>query len=245
MAHEDGAGLAAPQIGESVRVVIFGVSANPRYPDAEEVPFTVLVNPVIEFLTEEIEEGWEGCLSVPGLRGVVPRRTRLRYTRLRRGRPPHRPRRRRLPRARGAARVRPPRRHPLPHAHAGHEPLRLHGRDSSPAATPVPTTEPPGEEPVERVKETAMSIEPAAAPERDLESEKRLAHILYLLHAARPLHRVAARGRSRSSSAHGNARRRARHLPRLALLVALAHLLVGAAVDRRLRRRSPCSSSSP
>ena len=79
MAHEDGAGLAAPQIGESVRVVIFGVSANPRYPDAEEVPFTVLVNPVIEFLTEETEEGWEGCLSVPGLRGVVPRRTRLRY----------------------------------------------------------------------------------------------------------------------------------------------------------------------
>jgi peptide deformylase len=79
MAHEDGAGLAAPQIGESVRVVIFGVSANPRYPDAEEVPFTVLVNPVIEFLTEETEEGWEGCLSVPGLRGVVPRRTRIRY----------------------------------------------------------------------------------------------------------------------------------------------------------------------
>ena len=79
MAHEDGAGLAAPQIGESVRVVIFGVSANPRYPEAEEVPFTVLVNPVIEFLTEETEEGWEGCLSVPGLRGVVPRRTRIRY----------------------------------------------------------------------------------------------------------------------------------------------------------------------
>jgi peptide deformylase len=80
MAHLDGAGLAAPQIGESVRVVIFGVTANPRYPDAEEVPFTVLVNPVITFLTEETEEGWEGCLSVPGLRGVVPRRTKLRYT---------------------------------------------------------------------------------------------------------------------------------------------------------------------
>ena len=79
MAHEDGAGLAAPQIGESVRVVIFGVSANPRYPEAEEVPFTVLVNPVIEVLTEETEEGWAGCLSVPGLRGVVPRRTRIRY----------------------------------------------------------------------------------------------------------------------------------------------------------------------
>ena len=80
MAHQNGAGLAAPQIGESVRVVIFGVAANPRYPEAEEVPFTVLVNPVISFLTEETEEGWEGCLSVPGLRGVVPRRTRLRYT---------------------------------------------------------------------------------------------------------------------------------------------------------------------
>ena len=79
MAHENGAGLAAPQIGESLRVVIFGVSANPRYPDAEEVPFTVLVNPVVTFLTEETEDGWEGCLSVPGLRGVVPRRTRLRY----------------------------------------------------------------------------------------------------------------------------------------------------------------------
>lgn len=79
MAHENGAGLAAPQIGESLRVVIFGVTANPRYPDAEEVPFTVLVNPVITFLDEETEDGWEGCLSVPGLRGVVPRRTRLRY----------------------------------------------------------------------------------------------------------------------------------------------------------------------
>jgi peptide deformylase len=80
MAHENGAGLAAPQIGASVRVVIFGVQSNPRYPDAEEVPFTVLVNPVITFLDDEREDGWEGCLSVPGLRGVVPRHTRLRYT---------------------------------------------------------------------------------------------------------------------------------------------------------------------
>jgi peptide deformylase len=80
MAAEDGAGLAAPQIGESVRVVIFGVKSTPRYPDAPEVPFTVLVNPVITFLDDEVEEGWEGCLSVPGLRGVVARRTRLRYT---------------------------------------------------------------------------------------------------------------------------------------------------------------------
>ena len=80
MAAENGAGLAAPQIGISRRVVIFGVDGNPRYPDAEEVPFTVLVNPRIEFLSNVVEEGWEGCLSVPGMRGVVPRFTRLRYT---------------------------------------------------------------------------------------------------------------------------------------------------------------------
>ena len=80
MAAENGAGLVAPQIGISRRVVIFGVDGNPRYPDAEEVPFTVLVNPRIEFLSNVVEEGWEGCLSVPGMRGVVPRFTRLRYT---------------------------------------------------------------------------------------------------------------------------------------------------------------------
>ena len=80
MAAKNGAGLAAPQIGVSQRVVIFGVTSNPRYPDAEEVPFTVLVNPEIHLLTKDVEEGWEGCLSVPGLRGVVPRFTRLRYT---------------------------------------------------------------------------------------------------------------------------------------------------------------------
>ena len=80
MAFKNGAGLAAPQIGVGVRVVIFGVEKNPRYPEAEEVPFTTLVNPEITFLTKEIEEGWEGCLSVPGMRGVVPRFTKLRYT---------------------------------------------------------------------------------------------------------------------------------------------------------------------
>ena len=79
MAHLNGAGLAAPQIGIALRVVIFGVHANPRYPDAEEVPDTVLVNPVVEPIGEEMEEGWEGCLSVPGLRGVVARYRRLRY----------------------------------------------------------------------------------------------------------------------------------------------------------------------
>jgi peptide deformylase len=79
MAHLNGAGLAAPQIGVNLRVVIFGVQANPRYPDAEEVPDTVLINPVLEPLSDETGEGWEGCLSVPGMRGWVPRWTRLRY----------------------------------------------------------------------------------------------------------------------------------------------------------------------
>ena len=79
MAHLNGAGLAAPQIGVPLRVVIFGVKANPRYPEAEEVPDTVLVNPVLEAIGDEMEEDWEGCLSVPGLRGMVPRHSRLRY----------------------------------------------------------------------------------------------------------------------------------------------------------------------
>ena len=79
MAHLNGAGLAAPQIGVGLRVVIFGVHANPRYPDAEEVPDTVLINPVLEPLSAEVEEGWEGCLSVPGMRGWVPRWRTLRY----------------------------------------------------------------------------------------------------------------------------------------------------------------------
>jgi peptide deformylase len=75
----DGAGIAAPQIGVSLRVVIFEVTANPRYPHAEAVPYTVLVNPVLEPLGAEQEDGWEGCLSVPGLRGLVPRYRQLRY----------------------------------------------------------------------------------------------------------------------------------------------------------------------
>jgi peptide deformylase len=79
MRAADGAGLAAPQIGVPLRVVIFSVEANPRYPDAEPVPYTELVNPVLTPLSDEEEEGWEGCLSVPGFRGVVPRFTALRY----------------------------------------------------------------------------------------------------------------------------------------------------------------------
>jgi peptide deformylase len=80
MAALNGAGLAAPQIGVSQRVVIFGVEKNPRYPDAESVPYTVLVNPKLVMLTRDVESDWEGCLSVPGMRGVVPRYTKLRYT---------------------------------------------------------------------------------------------------------------------------------------------------------------------
>ncbi len=79
MAHLIGAGLAAPQIGVGLRVVIFGVTSNPRYPDVEEVPDTVLINPVLTPLSDEMEENWEGCLSVPGMRGWVPRWTRLTY----------------------------------------------------------------------------------------------------------------------------------------------------------------------
>ncbi len=79
MRAADGAGLAAPQIGVSSRIVIFGVDSNPRYPQAPEVPFTVLINPELTWLDQEMEEGWEGCLSVPGMRGLVPRYTRLRY----------------------------------------------------------------------------------------------------------------------------------------------------------------------
>ena len=80
MAHLNGAGLAAPQIGVLLRVVIFGVHANPRYPDVEEVPDTVLINPVITPLANDMEEGWEGCLSVPGMRGWVSRYTKLKYS---------------------------------------------------------------------------------------------------------------------------------------------------------------------
>jgi len=75
----DGAGLAAPQIGVGLQVAIFGVEANPRYPEAEPVPYTVLINPVLTPVGTEMEEGWEGCLSVPGMRGLVPRFRQLRY----------------------------------------------------------------------------------------------------------------------------------------------------------------------
>jgi len=80
MAAENGAGLAAPQIGVNLQVVMFGVEQNPRYPDAEEVPFTILINPTLYKLDEDMEDGWEGCLSVPGMRGLVPRFKQLRYT---------------------------------------------------------------------------------------------------------------------------------------------------------------------
>ena len=79
MAALNGAGLAAPQVGVSQRIVIFGVEANPRYPDVEVVPTTVLINPILDPIGEERDDGWEGCLSVPGLRGLVSRYKKLRY----------------------------------------------------------------------------------------------------------------------------------------------------------------------
>ena len=80
MVAANGAGLAAPQIGVDLQLVIFGFEHNQRYPDAQPVPFTVLLNPVITPLGDELADGWEGCLSVPGLRGRVPRWARIRYT---------------------------------------------------------------------------------------------------------------------------------------------------------------------
>lgn len=79
MIANQGAGLAAPQIGVGLQVVVFGVDSNPRYPEAGSVPYTVLINPVLETLSDELEEGWEGCLSIPGMRGRVSRFKELRY----------------------------------------------------------------------------------------------------------------------------------------------------------------------
>jgi peptide deformylase len=78
MREYDGAGLAAPQVHALLQIAVIEVAANPRYPDAPEVPLTVLVNPVVTPLTDEVEEGWEGCLSVPDMRGRVPRQTAVR-----------------------------------------------------------------------------------------------------------------------------------------------------------------------
>ena len=83
MAHLNGAGLAAPQIGVSQRLIIFGdnseTKTNPRYPDADHVPYTVLINPVVRLIGDEMEDGWEGCLSVPDMLGVVPRHQSIHY----------------------------------------------------------------------------------------------------------------------------------------------------------------------
>ena len=79
MYANEGAGLAAPQIGVMKRLVVFGVEDNSRYPDTEQVPMTILINPEIEPLGDELMESWEGCLSIPGMRGLVPRHSRVRY----------------------------------------------------------------------------------------------------------------------------------------------------------------------
>jgi hypothetical protein len=119
MAASNGAGLAAPQIAVPLQVVIFGVEHNPRYPDAEAVPYTELVNPILTPLSDEQDEDWEGCLSVPGLRGVVPRFRPGGRTDPARGD--------RLPRPRGPARMRPSAGHPLSDADARPFALRVHG----------------------------------------------------------------------------------------------------------------------
>jgi len=79
MIEKGGVGIAAPQIGVNLRIVMFGFEKSERYPDAEPVPLTILINPIIEFLDDEMEDGWEGCLSVPGLRGLVPRYKNIKY----------------------------------------------------------------------------------------------------------------------------------------------------------------------
>jgi peptide deformylase len=79
MRAQSGVGLAAPQIGVGLRIVVFGFDTNPRYPDAESVPYTVLINPALIPASDEQEDGWEGCLSLPGLRGLTPRWRHLRY----------------------------------------------------------------------------------------------------------------------------------------------------------------------
>jgi len=80
MNDQGGVGIAAPQIGCNQRVIIFGFETNERYPDAQSVPYTVLINPVIKVLSNEMVDGWEGCLSVPGLRGLVPRFNQIEYS---------------------------------------------------------------------------------------------------------------------------------------------------------------------
>ena len=80
MQAEDGAGLAAPQIGINLRLVIFGIDKNPRYPDAASIPNTILINPIITPLDKTMEDAWEGCLSLPGLRGMVPRYLHIKYS---------------------------------------------------------------------------------------------------------------------------------------------------------------------
>jgi peptide deformylase len=80
MLEENGVGIAAPQIGQNKRIIMFGFEKSERYPEEEAVPFTVLINPIIEFLTNETVDGWEGCLSLPGFRGIVPRYTKIKYS---------------------------------------------------------------------------------------------------------------------------------------------------------------------
>ena len=126
MAAHSGAGLAAPQIGVLQQVVIFGVERNERYPDAEPVPYTELVNPVLTPLSDERDEDWEGCLSVPGLRGIVPRYREPALRGIRPAGTADSSRGHRISRARRAARGRPSARNSLSDADARPLALRLH-----------------------------------------------------------------------------------------------------------------------
>ena len=126
MHDANGAGLAAPQIGVNLQVVIFGFGQNERYPDAPPVPETVLINPTITPVSLDMEEGWEGCLSVPGLRGAVQPVFDDQIPRLRSVRQADRSRRRGISRARRAARVRPPDRQALSDADQRLLEVRLH-----------------------------------------------------------------------------------------------------------------------
>src|SRR6202034_4473844 len=131
MQHLNGAGLAAPQIGVLARVVIFGVEANPRYPQAEPVPFTVLINPELTPLGEDMEEGWEGCLSVPGMRGPGAPVSAFALWRAGLRWPSHRTHGERFSCTRRTTRGGPPRWHPVSAAYPGFDPVRLQRRPVS------------------------------------------------------------------------------------------------------------------
>ena len=167
MEDASGAGLAAPQVHVPLRLFVFRVSDARGQEDPDDTPVgnTVVINPEIEFLSDERVLRWEGCLSIPGLRAAVPRAPRIRYQRRRLRRQSGRARGVRLPRRRGAARIRPSRRHPLPDADAGFRPVRLH-RGTDPRR-PGGRRSPAG----------GTMTPPERTPERDAAIEAMLPHV--------------------------------------------------------------------